>query len=71
MSAVLLDDLLAARLELVAGKLEEHEADDGIAVLFDATDTPQGNATVPENVLESPLLLLLGGFCPYPTLQVT
>ena len=61
--AVLLDELLAAIVELVAGKLQEYEADDSVAVLLHAADAAKRDAAVPQHLLERKLdLLLLGAF---------
>lgn len=61
--AVLLDELLAAIIKFVAGKLQEYEADDGVAVLLHAADAAKRDATVPQHLLERKLgIVLLGAF---------
>ena len=51
-------------LELVACKLEEHEAYHRVAVLLNAPDPAEGNAAVPERILQrEPLLLIALGPC--------
>ena len=61
--AVLLGELLATIIKLVAGKLQEYEADDGVAVLLHAADAAKRHTAVPQHLLERKLdFLLLGVF---------
>lgn len=61
--AVLLDKLFAAIIELVAGELQEYEANDSVAVLLHAAYATKRDATVPQHLLKRKLdFLLLGAF---------
>ena len=61
--AVLLDELLAAIIKLVAGELQEYEADDSVAVLLHAADASKRDAAVPQHLLERKLgIVLLAAF---------
>ncbi len=60
---VLFDELLATIIKLVAGELQEYEADDGVAVLLHAADAAKRHTAVPQYLLELKLgIVLLGTF---------
>lgn len=60
---VLFDELLATIIKLVAGELQEYEADDGVAVLLHAADAAKRHTAVPQHLLELKLgIVLLGTF---------